>query len=431
MSDIVEKIKDGIDPSVISVDDIRRHADDIRKSILDDVKVEKGKTAPNIFRYTMDNDSIGLNEISNVDMGYAGTSVDFAGEHLSKRNPYLNNLEYNVGLMEDSDNAVVVINGGLFTYIPKTMNGKLLSYQDQIAYFYSLFKDLAKDGKILAMVRGTEEHRILKNHKVDMMGILQEALGLDTKVCNDALINVKIEDDIVGKADVRIRTINWNNSATTGAYIGRKMEERATKRGGADIYLARTTMNYFKTAVASESKGSAVYKRPIYLVSGGSYTPFKGAMTAGAEYNSIKDGELPPNSFWYRITVEEAKNIEQMNGNYVVKVNPIQYTAHQVNLQGTDELVARIENDIKAVTDNFAQSFIDKYSEAIQKPREEGRKRIREILINNKSIAGNNAEMERYLLEKKNGGAKMPSKHEPSIVDMNALTKPEDAEEMI
>lgn len=428
MSDIVEKIKDGIDPSVISVDDIRRNADDIRKSILDDVHVEPEKTAPNVFRYRIDNDSIGLNEISNVDMGYAGTSIDFAGEHLSKRNPYLKELEYNVGLMKDSENAIVIVNGGLFTYIPKTMNGKLLSYQDQIAYFYSLFKDLAKDGKIVAMVRGTEEHRILKNHKVDMMGILQEALGLDKKVCNDALINIQMEDDIVGKADVGIRTINWNNSATTGAYIGRKMEERATKRGGADIYLARTTMNYFKTAVASESKGPAVYKRPIYLVSGGSYTPFKGAMTAGAEYNSIKDGELPPNSFWYRITVEEAKNIEQTNRNYVVKVNPIQYTAHQVNLQGTDELVARIENDIKAVTDKFAQSFIDKYSDAIQKPREEGRKRIREILINNKSIASSNSEMEKYLLEKKNG--RVETKHEQTVVDMNP-TNPKENEDIV
>ncbi len=433
MSDIVEKIKDGIDPSVISVDDIRRNADDIRKSILDDMKVEKGKTAPNIFRYAMNNDSIGLNEISNVDMGYAGTSVDFAGEHLSKRNPYLNNLEYNVGLMEDSDNAVVIVNGGLFTYIPKTMNGKLLSYQDQIAYFYSLFKDLAKDGKIMALVRGTEEHRILKNHGVDMMGILQEALGLDQKVCNDALINLQINDDIVGKADVGIRTINWNNSATTGAYIGRKMEERATKRGGADIYLARTTMNYFKTAIASESKGSSVYKHPIYLVSGGSYTPFKGAMTAGAEYNSIKDGELPPNSFWYKVTVEEAKNREQANKNYIVRVNPVQYTAHQINFQGTDELVARIENDIEAVSDGLAQSFMSNYANTMGKPREEGRRRIREILIGNKGTAERNSEFAKYLLEKKTHEIKPDEKRKTTIVDLNKpiVSEPSSEEEMI
>lgn len=428
MSDIVEKMKDGIDPSVISVDDIRRNADDVRKSILDDMKVEKGKTAPNVFRYSMNNDSIGLNEISNVDMGYAGTSVDFAGEHLSKRNPYIDNLEYNVGLMEDSDNAVVVINGGLFTYIPKTMNGKLLSYQDQIAYFYSLFKDLAKDGKILALVRGTEEHRILKNHSVDMMGILQEALGLDQKVCNDALINLQITDDIVGKADVGIRTINWNNSATTGAYIGRKMEERATKRGGADIYLARTTMNYFKTAIASESKGTSVYKRPIYLVSGGSYTPFKGAMTAGAEYNSIKDGELPPNSFWYKVTVEEAKNNEQANKNYVVRVNPIQYTAHQINLHGTDGLVARIENEIETVSDGLAQSFMGKYAKTIEKSREDGRRKIREILIGNKSIAESNSEFEKYLLEKKSFGSKNDEKKK-TIIDLEQQHKISSLEE--
>lgn len=418
MSDIVEKIKDGIDPSVISVDDIRRNADDIRKSILDDIEVEEGKTAPNTFRYGMDNDSIGLNEISNVDMGYAGTSVDFAGEHLSKRNPYLGNLEYNVGLMKDSDNAVVVINGGLFTYIPKTMNGKLLSYQDQIAYFYSLFKDLAKDGKILALVRGTEEHRILKNHHIDMMGILQEALGLNQKVCNDAFINIQMQDDIVGRADIGIRTINWNNSATTGAYIGRKMEERATKRGGADIYLARTTMNYFKTAIASESKGSSVYKRPIYLVSGGSYTPFKGAMTAGAEYNSIKDGELPPNSFWYKVTVEEVKNSEQTGRKYKVNVNPVQYTAHQITLQGTDELTARIENEIESLSDGLAQYFVDKYAKSIQGQRKGGRGMIREILINNKTTAEANLDIERYLLEKKNGKDVL-DKSTPTISEIN------------
>lgn len=403
---------------IINVDDIRRRGDYVRERILDTSEVDIHKTAPSVYNYHMANNSLGLNEISNVDMGYAGTSVDFAGEHLSKRNPYLKELEYNVGLMRDSKNAVVFLNGGLFTYIPKTQKNNLLSYQDQIAYFYSLFKDLADQGKIVAMVRGTEEHRILKNHGVDMMGILQEALGLDRKTCNDALVNVELEDDIVGDANIGIRTINWNNSATTGAYIGRKMEERATKRGGADIYIARTTMNYFKTAVVGESGDSHIQKRPIYLVSSGSYTPFKGAMTAGAEYNSIKDGELPPCSFWYKVTVEEHKPQFADDRNYVVRVNPIQYTALQTKLQGTDELVAGIENSIEEATDNLLQTVVDKYSDRISEPREEGRKRIREILIGNKQTAKNNEKIKEYISNKKNKSQSSETANQSHIQDL-------------
>ena len=400
MADVVEKIARG-DTSKVDVDYIKKHGDDVRKRILNDVEVDLSKTAPNVYNYRVPQNSIGLNEISNVDMGFAGTSVDFAGQSLSKRNPYLKELEYNVELMKDSENAIIVLNGGLFSYVPKTQKGRLLSYQDQVAYFYSLFKDIAQQGKIVAMVRGTEEHRILKNHKVDVLGALQEALGLSQKVCNEALINVEINDDIVGKANVGIRTINWNNTATTGAYIGRKMEERATKRGGADIYLARTTLNYFKTALVGESESSTIIRKPIYLISGGSYTPFKGAMTAGAEYNSIKDNELPPNSFWYKVTVEEKQNIQDGERPYIVRVNPIQYVAHQINMHGTDKLVAGIENSIENTTNTIVQDFVDKFAENIKDPRSEGRKKIREILVKNREIDHENQQIQEYLASKK------------------------------
>ena len=418
MADVVSKIANGEPTDKIDLSYVLNHGDDIRKKILDDTQVDTSKIAPNVYNYRMDGNSIGLNEISNVDMGYAGTSIDFFGEHLSKRNPYLNELEYNVSLMRDSENAIVVLNGGLFSYVPKVQGGKLLSYQDQVAYFYSLFKDLADQGKIVAMVRGTEEHRILKNHKVDVLGVLQEALGLDKKVCNEALVNVELNDDIVGKASVGIRTINWNNSATTGAYIGRKMEERATKRGGADIYLARTTMNYFKTAVASESEDSQIIKRPIYLISGGSYTPFKGAMTAGAEYNSIKDGELAPNSYWYRVTVEENQNMSQGDRPYIVRVNPIQYVAHQINLHGTDKLVASIENQIEATTNEFVQTFVDRFSTEMSTPRRDGRAKIREILINNRSVEENNKSIADYVARKK--GVSTPAKTSQGLQDLGS-----------
>ena len=139
MADIVDKIARG-ESEAIDLDFIKKHGDDVRKRILDDTQVDISKTAPNVYSYRVPGYSIGLNEVSNVDMGYAGTGIDLVGEQLSKRNPYLKELEYNVGLMKDSENALLVLNGGLFSYIPKTQNGKLLSYQEQIAYFYSLFK---------------------------------------------------------------------------------------------------------------------------------------------------------------------------------------------------------------------------------------------------------------------------------------------------
>ncbi len=377
----------------ISVDDVKRRGDYVRQYIQDKAQIDVADTAPNRFNYALHTNSIGLNEISNVDMGYAGTTI--GKDKVGKRQPYLNELEYNVKLMEDSPNSILVLNGGLFTYVPKSRNGELLSYSDQIAYFYSLFKNLAKDGKIVAMVRGTEEHRILRNHGIDVYGILQEALGLSNKVCNDALINVAIDDDIVENANVGIRTINWNNTATTTAYIGRKMEERATKRGGADIYLARTTKNFFKTAVIGESKDGKIEKKPIYLISPGPYTPFKGALTAGAEYNSIKDGELAPNSFWYKVTVEERKDKSSARP-YIVRVNPIEYVAHQVTEYSTDKTVASIENLVANQSDDFIRYLLDKYQLEVAASRDENMKQIRDTLINNKSVAERNAEIAKF-----------------------------------
>lgn len=392
-------MKEIMDEEYFDVSEVKQKGDDIRKRILDDTKIDINKTSPNVFNYIMHKDSLGLNEISNVDMGYAISSTANSNQNYSKRIPYLNELEYNVELMKQSDNSILFLNGGLFTYIPKNRGGELLSYKDQVSYFYSLLKDLATEGKIVAMVRGTEEHRILKNHKVDVLGILQDALGLDKKVCNDALVNIQIEDELLGRRPVGIRTINWNNSATTGSYIGRKMEERATKRSGADIYLARTTMNYFKTSLQGESSigGADTYTKPIYLISSGGYTPFKGAVTAGAEYNSIKDGELCPPSYWYKVTVEPKKPEFNGDRDYVVRVNPINYNAHQVLYQGTDKVTANIQNLITNATDTFIQKLVSKYPGIMAKLREEGTKDIRKTLIENKSVLKRNEEIDKYL----------------------------------
>ena len=164
MSDKLDELDDRID-----FDRIVKNGDDIRRRILDTTEVDTSKIARTAFNYRIDNDNIGLNEISNVDMGYACSSIGIDGSHLSKRNPYLLELEHNVRLMEESKNSMVVLNGELFTFIPRSRNGELLSYNDQIAYFYSLFKNLAKQNKIMAIVRGKEEHRILKNQRIDVL----------------------------------------------------------------------------------------------------------------------------------------------------------------------------------------------------------------------------------------------------------------------
>lgn len=392
---------EGNDPTDrIEVDEIKRKADYVRKKILDDAEIETSEISPNVYNYKMDTDSAGLNEISSVYMGYADTNMDFNSDYKSKRAPYLMELENHVKLMEQSKNAILFVNGDLFSYIPKTKNGKLLSYDEQVAYFYSLLKNLAKQGKIVAMVRGTEEHRILQNHGHDLLGILQEALGLRNKVCNDALVNVNVRDDIVGDANVAIRTINWNNTVATGAYFGRKMMERATQRAGADIYLARSPLVYYHTAIIGESNNPNVVKKPIYLISGGPYTPFKGAMTAGAEYNSVKDGELAPNSFWYKITIDENPRAKQGERPYIIRVNPVQYAYDHINQHGTDVLTAAIQNQIQDTSNNLVQYFLDKVKERTATPRSSETDTIREVLLKNKAIAEQNAKYAKYRLMK-------------------------------
>lgn len=395
MSDKLDELDDRID-----FDRIVKNGDDIRRRILDTTEVDTSKIARTAFNYRIDNDNIGLNEISNVDMGYACSSIGIDGSHLSKRNPYLLELEHNVRLMEESKNSMVVLNGELFTFIPRSRNGELLSYNDQIAYFYSLFKNLAKQNKIMAIVRGKEEHRILKNQRIDVLDVLQEALGLKGKVCNDAFINVTLTDDLVGDANVGIRTINWNNTATTGAYLGRKMEERAVRKGGADIYLGRSSMNFFKVVDTGESKEGVSQKHPIYLISPGPYTPFKGSQMAGAEYNSIKDNELAPNNFWYKVSV--VPNPDALPGQkpYTVKVCPVNYSAHQIVFQGTDEITDNIMTQLGTRSDKYIEYLLARYPEVMADPREKSRARIRETLLANKPIVEENkriAEFREYL----------------------------------
>jgi hypothetical protein len=178
-------------------------------------------------------------------------------------------------------------------------------------------------------------------------------------------------------------------------------------------------MNYFKTAVVGESEESQIRKKPIYLISGGPYTPFKGAMTAGAEYNSIKDNELAPNSFWYKVTVEEKPIVLPGERPYIVRVNPIQYVAHQINFQGTDKLVAGVETLIESASDELVQGFVDQYSRTMSTPRRDGRRRIREILLANKSIAEENAAIAEYIASKK-GKKPLASETPKKIEDLGA-----------
>ena len=94
-------MKEIMDEEYFDVSEVKQKGDDIRKRILDDTKIDINKTSPNLFNYIMHKDSLGLNEISNVDMGYACTTVSNDGINISKRNPYLNELEYNVSLMNE------------------------------------------------------------------------------------------------------------------------------------------------------------------------------------------------------------------------------------------------------------------------------------------------------------------------------------------
>ncbi|MBO4570177.1 MAG: hypothetical protein J5689_03075 [Clostridia bacterium] len=401
-----------------NLDRIIKHGDDIRKGILEATEVDINQTSPNVFNYKLKTNDVGLNLIGGVDMGYTLTTVDNNGINFGKKNPYLRELEYNVELMKACENSVVILNGGLFSFIPKTQNGNMLSYENQIAYFYSLFKDLAKDGKIVAMVRGTDEHRILKNHQIDVLDILQNALGLKGKVCNDALINTEIQDELLGPTNVGIRTINWQNTAITASYVGRKMEERATKRAGADIYVAQTCMNYFQSSVVGENVNGKKINKPIYLISSGGYAPFKGSVAAGAEYNSIRDGDLAPSSFWYRVTVEKNKNASEGERPYVVYVNPISYIAHQVNYRGADIVTAKIENRIIESSDDIMERILEEYRNYLSETREKGREKIRDVLIENGRIDRHNKLVRQFKEEKKKAGEEV--EYEQPVTDLGS-----------
>ena len=386
----------------IDPDDVKRRGRAVFKYLSEQSKIQPNDVAPSTFNYRIDDNSIGLNIFSNTDIGYINNTVD--GQHASKRRPCLTELKRHSDLVLDSNNAIVVINGGLFTYVPKSSSKKLLPYRDQLAYFHGLFEDLAKAGKIVAMVRGEEEHRILQNHGIDVMGILKTSLGLPDIVCNDAYITMLLKDDMVKDPVVGIKTIDWKNTATTTSYISRKMEERGTRRGGAgaDIFLARTGENFFTTSIAGIEHDGKVEKKPIYLISAGPYTSFLGAKTAGAEYNSIKDQELMPNCCWYKVTVEP-KADGMPDRPYIVRVNPVEYSAHQVTSFSADKTTASIMQLVDSRGDEFIKYLLTKYPEVVGGVRQSGIKEIRDTLIGNRKIAERHALIEEFLRESGDG----------------------------
>ena len=147
--------------------------------------------------------------------------------------------------------------------------------------------------------------------------------------------------------------------------------------------------NKYKGFVGDTAYNKSI-KQPIYLISPGSYTPFKGAMTAGAEYNSIKDNELVPNNFWYKINVEPNPDHSPNARPYVVRVCPINYSAHQIIFQGTDQITDDMMTLLSNQSDKYIEYIISKYPEIIKGTKEVGRKQIREILLANKDVVATN-----------------------------------------
>lgn len=379
----------------VYVEDIVKGSDIVRKRLLEMYEIKPTDTAPSVFDYISSRKDLGLNIVSNVDMGYAAAQV---GEHMAKRIPYIRELEYNIKLMENSPNSILVLNGNLFTFVPKSKQTGLLSYKTQIAYYHSLFKDLAAQGKIMAIIRGTEEHRIDSLHKIDPLMYLAMSLGLENKVSNEALINVGFKDDTFGDVNVKLRSVNWQNVATTASYVKRRMHERATQKPGADVYFARTALNMFAVERESKIEDGRPVDKPIYLLSAGPYKPFAGAKSAGAEYNSIRDAELAPSLYWTKISATKS---QYDNNDYEILARQKHYLAHQELNRGTDEVVSKITAEQDDAVEVIASVFVNKFLERKSKKSGENTQKIREVLEKNAEIEKMNNEIRKYRKFKK------------------------------
>lgn len=379
----------------VYIEDIIKSADDVRKRLLDVCEVKYSDIAPSSFDYQSSRKDLGLNIISNTDMGYAAAQV---GEHVAKRVPYIEELEYNVNLMKNSPNAVVILNGNLFTFVPKSNQTGLLSYKTQIAYFHSLLKELADQGKILAIIRGTEEHKIDSRHKIDPLKYLAMSLGLENKISNEALINIGFKDDTFGDVDVKLRSVNWQNVATTANYIKRTMHQRATQKPGADIYFSRTALNVFSVERQNQIKDGKPVDKPIYLLSAGPYKPFAGAKSAGAEYNSVRDAELAPSLYWTKISATKSQYNDK---DYEIFARQKHYLAHQELKRSNDETTSKIttqqDDAIELIGNIFVNSLLERKT---QKSRESADK-IREVLQQNDETEKKNNEIRKYVKQKR------------------------------
>lgn len=396
----------------ISLSEIINYGDDVRKRILEAYELEPADMAPGKYEYSTIRDDIGLNIISGVDLGYAASRV---GPHVAKRNPYIKELEYNVKLMEESPNALVILNGDLFSFVPKTKQTSLLSYETQVAYFYSLFKNLAEQGKIIAMVKGTEEQKINGHHKIDTLGYLGTALGIYNKVCNEALVGINLQDKTVGPAKFIIRTGNWQNDARTSKYIEDTLLARAVQKPGADIYVARTILNQFSLANEGSVVDGVKLDKPIYLISGGSYRPYKGSKAPGAEYNSVRDAELLPSTFWFRVSVTPKEKSKEDPRDYSVVVHPKDYLAHHTLGKSTDELASAIEKQAAAMSEALIRITVDKTIEKSNANRDATHELIRNTLENNKKVEFKNDLIREYLQFKR--GNEIVSAAPNSIID--------------
>ncbi len=379
----------------VSIEEIAKSADDVRKRLLDVCEVKYTDIAPSSFDYQSSRKDLGLNIISNADIGYAAAQI---GEHIAKRVPYIEELEYNVNLMKNSPNAVVILNGNLFTFVPNSNQTGLLSYKTQIAYFHSLFKELADQGKILAIIRGTEEHKIDSRHKIDPLKYLAMSLGLENKVSNEALINVGFKDDTFGDVNVKLRSINWQNVATTANYIKNTMHQRATQKPGADIYFSRTALNVFSVERQSQIEEGKQIEKPIYLLSAGPYKPFAGAKSAGSEYNSVRDAELAPSLYWTKISAIKSQYNDY---DYDIFARQKNYLAHQELKKSVDETTSKILTEQNNVIEIVGNVFVNRLLELKAENSNENAKKIREVLEENKATEKRNSEIRKYVKQKR------------------------------
>ncbi|MHA1795240.1 MAG: metallophosphoesterase [Promethearchaeota archaeon] len=159
--------------------------------------------------------------------------------HYGARNCDVELFEYILKWCEESENVMVFLMGDLIeasNIHSVGMEDQILDVNDQVNYIISKFQKLAREKKIIGVVQGNHEKRILKHANYDITKMIAEILDIPY-ARKGTFIQVKVRNESQKKSQIYVLYAihGGSGSYTVGGKINAVM--RLQKAVEAEVYM--------------------------------------------------------------------------------------------------------------------------------------------------------------------------------------------------